>query len=74
MKELNVPVLNVFEASYLSADQHPFSDAIHYSTGFNKLILSSFYKGGAKEIELVRHQDADTSRARAMPNTRCARE
>jgi hypothetical protein len=40
MKELNVPVLDVFETSYLSADQHPFSDAIHYSTDFNMFILS----------------------------------
>jgi hypothetical protein len=48
MKELNVPVLDIYEASYLSADQHPASDAIHYSRDFNKLILSSFYKGATK--------------------------
>jgi hypothetical protein len=29
MKECNVPVLDVFEATYLSSDQHPFRDAVH---------------------------------------------
>jgi hypothetical protein len=48
MKELHVPVLDVFEASYLSADKHPYSDAMHYSKKFNKFILKSFYKGGKK--------------------------
>jgi hypothetical protein len=48
MKELNVPVLDVFESSYLSADQHPTSDVMHFHPAFNKLILSSFYKGGTK--------------------------
>jgi hypothetical protein len=46
MKELNVPVLDVFEASYLSADQHAKSDAMHYLRGFNQLLLSYFYKEG----------------------------
>jgi hypothetical protein len=48
MKELNVPVLDVFEATYLSSDQHPYhnpgGDAVHYEEPFNKLILSYFYK------------------------------
>jgi hypothetical protein len=52
MKELNVPVLDVFEATYLSSDQHPFmdtrnrpvGDAVHYLAPFNKVILSYFYK------------------------------
>jgi hypothetical protein len=33
MNEFNdVPVLDVFEASYLSADQHNRQDEIHYQT------------------------------------------
>jgi hypothetical protein len=44
MRELNVPVLDVFEATYLSSDQHPARDATHYQAPFNKLILSYFYK------------------------------
>jgi hypothetical protein len=44
MKELTVPVLDVFEATYLSSDQHPVRDSVHYETRFNKLILSYFYK------------------------------
>jgi lysophospholipase L1-like esterase len=44
MKELNVPVLDLFEATYLSGDQHPVSDGVHYRVPFNKLILSYFYK------------------------------
>lgn len=49
MNELRVPVLDIYEASYLSADRHFASDAIHYSTDFNKFVLGSFYKGGRKE-------------------------
>jgi hypothetical protein len=44
MKELNVPVLDVFEATYLSSDQHPPGDCAHYVTSFNKLILNYFYR------------------------------
>jgi hypothetical protein len=44
MKELNVPVMDVFEATYLSSDQHPAGDPLHYEAPFNKLILSYFYK------------------------------
>jgi hypothetical protein len=52
MKELNVPVLDVFEATYLSSDPHPFrdtsnrsvGDALYYEVSFNKLILRYFYK------------------------------
>jgi hypothetical protein len=44
MKELHVPVLDVFEATYLSSDQHPVGDAVHYDEPFNKLILSYFYR------------------------------
>jgi hypothetical protein len=43
MKELNVPVMEVFEASYLSADQHFPQDTIHYQTAFNMFIQNSFY-------------------------------
>jgi hypothetical protein len=50
MNELNVPVLDVFEASYLSADQHSRQDAIHYQTTFNKLIQNSFYKAAVNAI------------------------
>jgi hypothetical protein len=44
MKELNVPVLDIFEATYLSGDQHPARDAVHYQRAFNKLISGYFYK------------------------------
>jgi hypothetical protein len=44
MKDLNVPVLDVYEATYLSSDQHAVGDSVHYEAPFNKLILSYFYK------------------------------
>jgi hypothetical protein len=44
MKELNVPVLDVFEATYLSSDQQLIGDLVHYQAPFNKLILSYFYR------------------------------
>jgi hypothetical protein len=52
MNELNVPVLDVFEASYLSADQHSRQDALHYQTPFNKLIQNSFYKATVDVIDV----------------------
>jgi hypothetical protein len=44
MKELNVPVLDVFEATYLSSDHHASGDCTHYTVPFNKLVLNYFYK------------------------------
>jgi hypothetical protein len=44
MKDLNVPVLDVYEATYLSSDQHAVGDSVHYEAPFNKLILSYFYR------------------------------
>jgi hypothetical protein len=44
MKKLNVPVFDVFEATYLSGDQLTPGDSLHYEVPFNKLLLSYFYK------------------------------
>jgi hypothetical protein len=45
MKALNVPVLDVFELSYLylSAHEHKPGDAIHYGYSFSNAMLSWFY-------------------------------
>lgn len=44
MKELNVPVLDLYNATYLSAEQLQFADGRHFSPEFNKLMLNWFYK------------------------------
>jgi hypothetical protein len=43
MDELRVPVLDVFEASYLSADWTLVGDGRHYLGAYNKMVLSWFY-------------------------------
>jgi hypothetical protein len=43
MDELRVPVLDVFEASYLSADWTLPGDGRHYHTSYSKHVLSWFY-------------------------------
>jgi GGDEF domain-containing protein len=43
MDELRVPVLDVFEASYLSADWTFPGDGRHYELAYNKMILNWFY-------------------------------
>jgi hypothetical protein len=43
MDELRVPVLDVYEASYLSADWTLSGDGRHYNTAYNKMVLSWFY-------------------------------
>jgi hypothetical protein len=43
MDELRVPILNVLEASYLSADWTLAGDGRHYKTAYNKMVLSWFY-------------------------------
>lgn len=46
MKELQVPVLDVYEATFLSADQSRSpTDARHYNSRLNKVMLNWFYKG-----------------------------
>jgi hypothetical protein len=42
MKELGVPLLDIFEASYLSADQLYPSDGRHYRPDLNRLMLGWF--------------------------------
>jgi hypothetical protein len=46
MDELRVPVLDVFEASYLSADWTLPGDGRHYDLAYNKMILSWYYPHG----------------------------
>jgi hypothetical protein len=41
--ELKVPVLDVYEASYLSADRSTYGDGRHYGKGYNHVVLSWFY-------------------------------
>jgi hypothetical protein len=44
MEELRVPVLDVHEGSYLSADwNRKEGDGMHYNTAYNKMVLSWFY-------------------------------
>lgn len=43
MDELRVPVLDVYEASYLSADRSMYGDGRHYDLPFNLRVLSWFY-------------------------------
>jgi hypothetical protein len=43
MDELRVPVLDVLEASYLSADWTKHGDAMHFNQAYNKMVLSWFY-------------------------------
>jgi hypothetical protein len=43
MDELRVPVLDVFEASYLSADWTLPGDGRHYDVAYNKMVLSWYY-------------------------------
>ena len=43
MDELRVPVLDVFEASYLSADWTLPGDGRHYDLAYNKMVLSWYY-------------------------------
>ncbi len=43
MDDLRVPVLDVFEASYLSADWTMPGDGRHYDLEYNKMVLSWFY-------------------------------
>jgi hypothetical protein len=76
MKELNVTVLDIYEAGYLSADQHPASDVIHYSKDSTSsfLVLSTKGRRRGIEIELVSHQDLDTSSiGSSTGNTRSSR-
>jgi hypothetical protein len=49
MKALNVPVLDVFELSYLSAHEHKPGDAIHYGYSFSNAMLSWFYSPKAAD-------------------------
>jgi len=46
MRELNVPVLDIYEASYLSADWLFVGDGRHYRPELNYKFLSWFYRGG----------------------------
>jgi hypothetical protein len=41
--ELRVPVLDVYEASYLSADRSMHGDGRHYDLPYNLMVLSWFY-------------------------------
>jgi hypothetical protein len=43
MDELRVPVLDVYEASYLSADRSMQGDGRHFNLEYNKMVLSWFY-------------------------------
>jgi hypothetical protein len=43
MRELNVPLLDLYEATYLSSDQLYPSDGRHYRPDLNRLMLSWFY-------------------------------
>jgi hypothetical protein len=43
MDELRVPVLDVFEGSYLSADWTLKGDGRHFHLAYNKEVLSRFY-------------------------------
>jgi hypothetical protein len=43
MDELRVPVLDVFEASYLSADWTLEGDGRHFHLAYNEMVLSWFY-------------------------------
>jgi hypothetical protein len=47
MKELNVPVLDLYEAYYLSADRSSPGDGRHFDGQFNAFILSWFYPNSA---------------------------
>eukprot|EP00980_Cylindrotheca_fusiformis_P007355 scaffold1525_cov142-Cylindrotheca_fusiformis.AAC.155 len=44
MKDLDVPLLNLYEATYLSADQLYPSDGRHYRPILNRMMLQWFYR------------------------------
>jgi len=48
MKELDVPVLDVYEATYLSSDMLYPSDGRHYRPDLNRIMLSWFYPNRTK--------------------------
>mmetsp|Transcript_5593 Transcript_5593/g.12881 ORF Transcript_5593/g.12881 Transcript_5593/m.12881 type:complete len:434 (-) Transcript_5593:227-1528(-) len=47
MKELHVPMLDLYKATYLSADQLYPSDGRHYKPDLNRKMLSWFYLGSS---------------------------
>lgn len=50
MKELDVPVLDIMEATYLQPDRpRTPGDGIHYDVEFNKMISSWYYPSGLNE-------------------------
>ena len=46
MKSLDVPLLDIFEATYLSSDRLYPSDGRHYRPNLNRLMLGWFYGDG----------------------------
>ena len=50
MRELDVPIMDIYPASYLLADRHrQEADAVHYDVDVNELMLSWFYPNGMNE-------------------------
>jgi hypothetical protein len=43
MEEMQVPMLDLYEASYLGAEQTRPGDTVHYTTEYNQLMQSWFY-------------------------------
>ena len=43
MQELQVPVLDYYEASYLSAHQLRENDSIHYEAAWNNKVMNWFF-------------------------------
>jgi hypothetical protein len=44
MKELNVPVMDTFHATYLSESHYKHGDVMHYLPYLNEMLLDYFYK------------------------------
>jgi hypothetical protein len=55
MKELNVPVLDLYEATYLSASKLYPSDGRHYRPELNRLMLGWFYPKQEGDGESEKH-------------------
>jgi hypothetical protein len=54
MRELDVPILDVMEASYLMPDHNrAFADTLHYDIPTNGMLVSWFYPNGFNESAVL---------------------
>jgi hypothetical protein len=54
MERLQIPILNVYDASYLAAHQTKPGDARHFTRKWNQMAIDWFYKDGTETKEKFR--------------------